>query len=76
MAVEVSSAGAVQLPNLVARDLLIAALARLVPPDTTLNPLGLDVTCTTDGEALLVRVPSFARVEADAPDAQEARLRG
>lgn len=64
------------LTDLVARDLLTAALARLVPPDSAIYLNGLKVTCTADGQALLVRdglghlldrheVPGLIRAEAD-----------
>lgn len=64
------------LTDLVARDLLTAALARLVAPDTTATILGMQVHCRPDGGAMVVRdpdghvlarlaVPSFIRDDAD-----------
>ena len=64
------------LTDLVARDLLTAALARLVAPDTTATILGMEVACRPDGGAMVVRnpdghvlahlaVPSFIRNDAD-----------
>ena len=64
------------LTDLVARDLLTAALARLVAPDTTATILGMQVTCRPDGGAMVVSdpdghvlarlaIPSFIRADAD-----------
>lgn len=64
------------LPELVTRHLMTAALARLAPPDATVHLHGLKVTCTADGQALLVRddqghlldrlaVPDLIRASAD-----------
>lgn len=64
------------LTDLVARDLLTAALARLVAPDTSATVLGMQIACRPDGRARVVRdaeghvlahltVPSFIRADAD-----------
>ena len=64
------------LTDLVARDLLTAALARLVAPGTTATILGMEVNCRPDGGAMVVRdphghvlarltVPSFIRDDGD-----------
>lgn len=64
------------LTDLVARDLLTAALARLVAPDTSATVLGMDITCRPDGRAMVVHdaeghvlahltVPSFIRGDAE-----------
>lgn len=65
------------LTDLVARDLLTAALARLVAPDTAATILGMQVACRPDGSAMVVRdpdghvlahlsIPGFIRADADA----------
>ena len=64
------------LTDLVGRDLLTAALARLVAPGSTATILGMEVACRPDGGAMVVRdpeghvlarlaVPSFIRDDAD-----------
>lgn len=63
------------LTDLVARDLLTAALARLVAPGATTTILGMQVDCRPDGGAMVVRdpaghvlarlaIPSFIRTDA------------
>jgi len=65
------------LTDLVARDLLTAALSRLVAPGSTTTILTMQVACRPDGRAMLVRdvegrvlarlaVPSFIRSDTDA----------
>ncbi|KWT97722.1 MULTISPECIES: hypothetical protein [unclassified Variovorax] len=64
------------LTDLVARDLLTAALVRLVAPDTSATVLGTQIACRPDGRAIVVRdpeghvfahfaVPSFIRDDAE-----------
>ena len=65
------------LTDLVARDLLTAAYARMVPPDTRIKVLGYAISCSADGGEIQVHdvngvlldrldVPDFIRVDIDA----------
>jgi hypothetical protein len=77
----------VHLPDMVARDLLTAALARIVFPDTRINVLGYVISCTSDGGEIQIRdgsgalldhleVAEFIRVDIDADiEAATARER-